>query len=112
VRRITYPDNPFANQEQPGGSLSRNEKTGLNDIVRQVAGSTDCERYVRVTKFATAFRSPNQPALGIGIIRHGNNLLGHTFVFASTYIRVFDGRNYTVIKQAAASTDAQIPLSC
>jgi hypothetical protein len=106
VRRITYPDNPFANQEQPSGLFSRNEKTGLSDIVRQVAGSIHCNRYVLVTKFATAFRSPNQPAFGIGILRHGNNLLGHTFVFASTYIRVFDGRDYTVIKQGAASTDA------
>jgi hypothetical protein len=106
VRRITYSGNPFANQEQPGGLLSRNEKTGLSDTVRQMAGSTNCERYVLVTKFAIAFRNPKQPSRGIGILRHGNNLLGHTFVFAFTYVRVFDGHDYTVIKQSAASTDA------
>jgi hypothetical protein len=105
VRKITYTDNPFANQEQPGGLLFRTGKTALSDIVRQIAGSTNCERYVLVTKFATAFGGTNQAALGIGIIRRGNELLGHTFVFASTYIRVIDGRDYSVIKQGAASTD-------
>jgi hypothetical protein len=105
VRRIAHEKDAFAHYVQPAGLLFRDAKTELNDIVRQVAADTHCERYVLVTRLISQFSNTNQAVRGIGIVNWGNPIKSRTYLFALTYIRVFDGQDFNIIKRGAASTD-------
>jgi hypothetical protein len=101
VRRFAYPKDVFERHVEPGGLLFRNARTELNESVRQVAAGATCERYVLVTRSTNQFATTNQTVNGVGIVDHDAGFLRHTYLFAAIYIRVFDGRSFDVIKQAA-----------
>jgi hypothetical protein len=102
VRKIAYNKDALAGQGQPSGLLFRGARTALNTTVQQLAGNAGCGRYVLVTRMERQFTG-NQTIQGIGILNTGNTVVGSTLLFATTYIRVFDGRDFTITKQRAAS---------
>lgn len=110
VRRITYAKDAFARAEQPA-PLFRDAKTELSGIVRQVAAGSHCERYVLVHRSTGQFSNLNQSVRGIGIVNWSNPIKDHTYLFALTYIRIFDGQGFEVMKQGAASTDDESLMS-
>jgi hypothetical protein len=70
--------------------------------MRQVTNGTNCQRYVLVSKSISAFRGLSQPVRGIGIIDWDNPFRHQTYLYALGCIRVFDGRDFTVIRQGSA----------
>jgi hypothetical protein len=110
VRRIAYARDAFVRAEQPG-SLFRNNKAELSGIVRQIATSSHCDRYVLVNSSASQFSNLNQSVRGVGIVNWGNPIKDHTYLFALTYIRIYDGQSFEVIKEGAVSTDEESLLS-
>jgi hypothetical protein len=67
--------------------------------VRKTAGSAGCERYVVIEKSGGAFLNTNQSVAGIGILNYGFPGLEKTYLFALTYIRVYDGKNFEVLRR-------------
>ena len=48
---------------------------------------------------------------GMGIVSVGAPITRHNFLFAITYIRIYDGRSFEIIKQGATSADDEPLMS-
>lgn len=109
VRRIAYSKGVFEDYSRASSNPFRSPAAKLGDLVRQVAGSANCERYVVVTRTINRFGSSNQTVEGIGIVGTGGTVLfkASAALFALTYIQIFDGRDFSVTKQDSASTSDQ-----
>lgn len=100
VRRIAFAKDAFAELERPG-SFFRDMKAELSNAVGRIASGSNCERYVLVQRSTSRFSNLNQSVRGIGVV----HWVYRTFLFALSYVRVYDGQSFEVIKQAAATTD-------
>jgi hypothetical protein len=98
VRRIAYPKGTFETYDHPAPSLFRNSQDDLTAIVRQIAASASCERYVVVTKLSGQLDGTNQILRGVGVLNRGTSILSHTSLFANIQITVFDGRTFAIHK--------------
>jgi hypothetical protein len=109
VRKITAAKDAFAAIKRPEGlsGLFHDTNTDLVAAVRQIVAGTHCKRYVLVRRYGSQFSNTNQSVRGVGIVSWG----GRTYLFALTYIRVFDGEDFSIIKRGAASTDDESPIS-
>jgi hypothetical protein len=96
VRRIAHAKDAFSQLEQPG-SFFRDMKAELSNAVRQIASGSNCERYVLVHRSTSRFSNLNQSVRGIGIV----HWVYRTFLFALSYVRIYDGQSFEVIKQGA-----------
>jgi hypothetical protein len=106
VRRIAHTKDAFAQLERPG-SFFRDTKSELSNAVRQIASGSNCKRYVLVHRSSSQFSNLNQSVHGIGIVSWAYR----TFLFALSYIRIYDGQSFEVIKQGAATTDDESLIS-
>lgn len=106
VRRIAYAKGTFEELERPG-SFFRDVKSELSKAVRQIASGNGCERYVLVQKSTSQFSNLNQSVRGVGIVSWAHR----TLLFALSYIRVYDGQSFEVIKQGAATTNDESLIS-
>ena len=100
VRRIAYDKEAFAELER-SGSFFRDMKSELSNALRQIASGSSCERYVLVNRYTSRFSNLNQSVRGVGIVNWGPR----TLLFALSYIQIYDGQTFEVIKQAAAAID-------
>ena len=109
VRKITAAKDAFAAIKRPEGlsGLFHDTNADLVAAVRQIVAGTHCKRYVLVRRYGSQFSNTNQDVRGVGIVSWG----GRTYLFALTYIRVFDGEDFSIIKRGAASTDDESPIS-
>lgn len=99
VRRLAFSRSDFDSLKEP--ALLWNRGSVLAGIVRKIAGSAGCERYVVIEKSQAAFWGTNQSIDGIGVVNYGFSGLDNTFLFAVTYVRVFDGKSFELLKQRA-----------
>jgi hypothetical protein len=111
IRRIAYSKEAFPPPEEPKSFLFRDRKAELIDLVRQITSGTNCERYVLVSRSISAFSTTGQRVGGIGIVNWANPLKNQTYLFALSYIRVFDGRNLTIVKQGSAFAETESLVS-
>jgi hypothetical protein len=100
VRRI--PDIKDPPPKEPKFTLFRDRNAELVEGMRRITNGTSCQRYVLVSKSIDQFRGLSQPVLGIGIIESDNPLNPRTYLFAFGFIRVFDGRDFTILRQGSA----------
>jgi hypothetical protein len=106
VRRIVHAKDAFSQLER-SGSFFRDTKAELSNVVRQTAAGSNCERYVLVQKSRSQFSNLNQSVYGIGIVSWAHR----TLLFALSYIQIFDGQSFEMIKQASATTDDEPLIS-
>jgi len=111
VRRIAYAKEALTSLEQSKGLLFRDTKAELISLVRQIASGANCQRYVLVSRFIGQFSNTNQNVRGVGIVKWDHPLKKQTYLYALTYIRVFDGQDFSIIKQGAASTNDESLVS-
>jgi hypothetical protein len=109
VRKITAAKDAFAAIKRPEGlsGLFHDTNADLIAAVRQIVSGTRCNRYVLVRRYGSQFSNTNQDVRGIGIV----SWVGRTYLFALTYIRVFDGEDFSIIKRGPASTDDESTIS-
>jgi hypothetical protein len=109
VRKITAAKDAFAAIKRPEGlsGLFHDTNADLVAAVRQIVAGTHCKRYVLVRRYGSQFSNTNQDVRGVGIV----SWAGRTYSFALTYIRVFDGEDFSIIKRGAASTDDEPAIS-
>lgn len=108
VRRIASAADSFA-FDAPHGGVLFGTPGKISDLVRQAAGSANCGRYVLVTRSSSRVGS-SQTIGGVGILQ-GSDFRSTTYLFALSYIRVFDGQTFTVLKEGLAVNDDQPALS-
>jgi hypothetical protein len=98
VRRIAYAKEALTSPEQSKGLLFRDTKAELINLVRQIASGANCQRYVLVSRFIGQFSNTNQTVRGVGIVKWDHPLKKQTYLYALTYIRIFDGQDFSIIK--------------
>jgi hypothetical protein len=104
VLRIPYNKSRFPTREEPKNQLFRDERAELVDRMRKVTQGTNCQRYVLVGNSISRFGTYSYNVRGIGIVNH-DILAGHRiYFFALSYIRVFDGRDFSIIRHGSALT--------
>jgi hypothetical protein len=109
VRRIAVAREELARHKI--GEALPDVDADLDEFVRDVSAGTDCERYVVVHLYSSRIMKTAEFVYGMGIVNVGTPIQRHNFLFALTYIRIYDGRNFEIIKQAATSTDNRSPTS-
>jgi hypothetical protein len=101
VRRI-----PYSKSLQPSEELKnrffRDQRAEQVDVMRQATAGTNCERYVLVGRSISKFRESNVTVRGIGIVDWDVPLAHKTYLFALAFIWVFDGRDFSIIRQGSA----------
>jgi hypothetical protein len=109
VRKITAAKDVFVAIERSGelSALFRDTNAELIAAIRQSVAGAHCKRYVLVQRSGIQFSNTNQFVRGVGIV----SWAGRTHLFALTFIRVFDGEDFSVIKRGAASTDDETFMS-
>jgi hypothetical protein len=95
VRRIVFSREELA-RSRASASFFRSINLELRDFARQVAAGTNCERYVMVHR-AGGGKNP----YGIGIAKFVSPMNSRTFLFVLMHVRVYDGRTFELIKEAA-----------
>lgn len=82
--------------------LFRDQKADLAKYMREVVKGTNCRLYIQVGNSISRFGTQNYAVRGFGIINQ-NLVLGHrVYLYALAFIRVFDGRDFSVIRQSSA----------
>jgi len=104
VRRIPYTKSAFPPREGSKSQLFRDMKAELVDLMRQITSGANCQRYILVSKSISKFNESSHAVRGIGIINWDIPLRHRTYLFALSYIRVFDGRDFSIIRQGSALT--------
>jgi hypothetical protein len=97
VRRIpfTKEDLKSGGRDQPRLFASYRMASDIESFVRLLATKVRCERYVVVHR-----HGGSQREFGIGMSQYPLN--GPAHLFAMTYIRVYDGATFALIKEAPA----------
>lgn len=105
VLRIPYHPSRLPSHDAPGDGLLRDLKAELVERMRELTKGTNCLRYIQIGNSISRFGSSNYTVGGFGIVDQ-NVLLGHrVFLYAATYIRVFDGRDFSIIRHGSAVTN-------
>jgi hypothetical protein len=104
IRRIPSSKSAFQPREDLKHRLFRDLKAELVDNMRQITNGTNCQRYILVSKSISRFNESSHTVRGIGIIDLDVPLRHQTYLFALSYIRVFDGRDFSIIRQGSALT--------
>jgi hypothetical protein len=104
VRRIPFDRSRLPKRDESKKELFRDEKAELADFMRNVTQGTNCQRYVWVGNSISRFNTSGYSVRGIGIVNH-DVLVGHRiYFFALSYIRIFDGRDFSIIRHGSAMT--------
>jgi len=100
VRRLPYAKAAFDPYYNPEIKLFRDLRDDLAKIVRQIAGSSNCERYLVVTRLKVTPYGSNQVLSGVGIVSRG---LRKDSMFAYYQITVLDGQSFAIYKNPFAT---------
>jgi hypothetical protein len=112
VQRIEFDGRKeLAREKQKYAGSAYDMDTALRDFTRRMAAGTSCDRYVLVHLDNGWILNSPEMAHGVGIINLPDPIQRHTYLFALTYIRVYDGRSFAILKQGAASTGDRAELS-
>ncbi|WP_316219438.1 hypothetical protein [Bradyrhizobium sp. SZCCHNR2026] len=106
VLRLAYPKNVFDPFCDPPSEPFQTPRSQLTAIVRRIAGSTRCKRYVVVTAFPGAYSRTNQPLSGVGVYQ--TSLFKKAYLFADFLVTVFDGENFAIRKNPYATIESRL----
>lgn len=104
VVRIPYDKSRFPPREAPKNELFRDERAELVEHMRKVTEGTNCQRYVLVGNSISQFGTYRYTVRGIGIVNQDVLAAHRIYFFALSYIRVFDGRDFSIIRHGSALT--------
>jgi len=105
VRRIGYAREVFERQFDTT-QLTYGSDSDLAAAVKAVAASGGCARYVAVVPYSGRFGGTNQLFTGVGAVHAGFGN-GRTYVHALTRIRLYDGRDFSVLKRADGGSSSK-----
>src|SRR5262249_49809632 len=91
-------------REELTSQFFRDRKAEQLDVMRQITAGISCERYVLVGRSISKVNDSHETVRGIGILDMDVPLRHKAYVFALSYIWVFDGRDFSIIRQGSAIT--------
>ncbi|CCD92867.1 conserved hypothetical protein [Bradyrhizobium sp. ORS 375] len=95
VLRLSYPKGAFDPFYDPPSRPAPPPGRQLTEIVRRIAGSTKCRRYVVITASHAAYSSTNTtPISGVGVYQA--SLTKKTYLYAHLFVTVFDGDSFAI----------------
>jgi hypothetical protein len=106
VLRLAYPRNVFEPFYDPPAKPLQSPRSQLTDIVRRIAGSTRCKRYVVISAFPGAYSRTNQTLSGVGVYR--TSLLKTAYLYAYLLVVVFDGESFAIRKNPYATIESRL----
>jgi hypothetical protein len=109
ARRVLFAPEELARHKQTGAF--RNINAELKQFVRDVSAGVGCDRYVLVHLDDSQVIDSPELAHGMGIINVGTLIKRRTYLFALTYVRIYDGKSFDIVKQGAASIGDEPPMS-
>jgi hypothetical protein len=97
VRRIPFNKDAFDALEKPKLFFLREESEKLPAIVRKIAGSAGCRRYLVISRKVAQVPGRNQNVTGFGVLQIVS-LVNQTFVFAYLDMQLFDGETFETLR--------------
>lgn len=112
VRKIGYPKDAFEPYYHPKSRFLPDPRESLTSIVRDVAGNTNCARYLVVTRSADKIPGTNLILKGVGTYNQGlGQIIRHSHLFASIAISLIDGRSFERIGSFTADAGSRLAES-
>ena len=109
VRRIAYPKSAFEPFYNPTSRFLPDPREGLPAIVRNITPTTNCERYLVVTRFKGQLAGTNLMLDGIGTYNRGlGSVLRHSHLFANISLSMLDGSTYERINRPLGNLGARL----
>jgi hypothetical protein len=97
VRRINYAKDAFDAYNKPKLFFLREENEKLPGVIRQIAGSAGCRRYLVIMPLTGQLPGTNQTLTGVGIVNHGTSILSYSAVFAFINVVLLDGNTFETL---------------
>ncbi|WP_157095646.1 hypothetical protein [Bradyrhizobium sp. AT1] len=82
--------------------LFRDPDAELAEYMRQVAKGTNCRHYIQILNSISPIGSSNYTVRGFGILNQDVVLGRRIFLHALAFIRIFDGRDFAIVRQSSA----------
>ena len=106
VLRIPYNPTKFLPRDESKDTLKdrlfRDLNAELAEYMRQVAKGTNCRHYIQILNSISPIGSSNYTVRGFGILNQDVVLGRRIYLYALAFIRIFDGRDYSVVRQSSA----------
>lgn len=90
--------------------LSRDPNAELAAYMREVAKGTNCRHYIQILNAVSPIGSSSYTVRGFGILNQDVMLGRRIYLYALTFIRIFDGRDFSVVRQSSALINMQHSL--
>ena len=115
VLRIPYNPAKFPPHDESKDTLKdrlfRDLNAELAEYMRQVAKGTNCRHYIQILNSISRIGSSNYTVRGFGILNQDVVLGRRIFLHALAFIRIFDGRDFSVVRQSSALINMQHSLA-
>lgn len=106
VLRIPYNPAKFPPRDESKDTLKdrlfRDLNAELAGYIREVAKGTNCRHYIQILNSISPIGSSNYTVRGFGILNQDVVLGRRIFLYALAFIRIFDGRDFSVVRQSSA----------
>jgi hypothetical protein len=106
VLRIPYNPAKFPPRDESKDTLKdrlfRDLNAELAQYMREVVTGTNCRHYIQILNSISPFGSSNYTVRGFGILNHDVVLGRRIYLYALAFIRIFDGRDFSVVRQSSA----------
>jgi hypothetical protein len=106
VLRIPYNPAKFPPRDESKDTLKdrlfRDLNAELAEYMRQVAKGTNCRHYIQILNSISSIGSSNYTVRGFGILNQDVVLGRRIYLYALAFIRIFDGRDFSVVRQSSA----------
>nr|WP_249146011.1 hypothetical protein [Bradyrhizobium diazoefficiens] len=106
VLRIPYNPAKFPPRDESKDTLKdrlfRDLNTELAGYMREVAKGTNCRHYIQILNSVSPIGSSNFTVRGFGILNQDVVLGRRIYLHALAFIRIFDGRDFSVVRQSSA----------
>ncbi|MBJ7402882.1 MAG: hypothetical protein JHD07_06100 [Bradyrhizobium sp.] len=106
VLRIPYNPAKFPPRDESKDTLKdrlvRDLNAELAEYMRQVAKGTNCRHYIQILNAISPIGSSSYTVRGFGILNQDVVLGRRIFLHALAFIRIFDGRDFAIVRQSSA----------
>ncbi|WP_334533276.1 hypothetical protein [Bradyrhizobium sp. AZCC 2230] len=115
VLRISYNPAKFPPRDESKDTLKdrlfRDLNAELAQYMREVVKGTNCRHYIQILNSISPIGSSNYTVRGFGILNQDVVLGRRIFLYALAFIRIFDGRDFSVVRQSSALINVRHSLA-
>lgn len=114
VLRIPYNPAKFPPRDESKDTLkdrlSRDPDSELAAYMREIAKGSSCRNYIQILDSVSHIGSSGYTVRGFGILNQDAVLGRRVYLHALAFIRIFDGRDFSLVRQSSALINMQHSL--